>query len=532
MKKGESKRMNIRLLAIILAAAMITGCTMAPKYERPSPTVPEEWPSGEVYDPVKGVPEQANLETDVGVNVQNLRWQDFFVDPNLQQVIGLALTNNLDLKAAVLNVDYYRQLYNLQRNELLPAINGTASATGQRIPADLSSTGTRTTTETYTVGMGVASWEIDFFGRIRSLKDQAMEQYLATEQAQRSAQISLIASVASAYVNYAADHEGLIIAKEILDLYTGTYERIRKNFELGLCTELEFMQSASQVEASKLSVANYQNLVNQDKNALDLLLGAPISEDLLPEKLTDIQSTRDISPGLSSEVLLTRPDVMAAEFQLRAANANIGAARASFFPRITLTAALGTTSADLNNLFDTGSGYWSYAPEVVLPIFDTRTWASHRASKVQKEQMIVAYQKAIQSAFKAVAAVLSVRGTSNKQLEAQEAYVGMVKRTYELSDYLFEQNLSDYQNVLDAQRSYRQGQQDLIALHNQKRTCEIQLYSALGGGWILGKDQYGSPKKKDKGNSVKEEEPVLSEDPTSVEVEITESESKAIASEE
>ena len=292
------------------------------------------------------------------------------------------------------------------------------------------------------------------------------------------------------------------------------------------------MQSASQVEASKLSVANYQNLVNQDKNALDLLLGAPISEDLLPEKLTDIQSTRDISPGLSSEVLLTRPDVMAAEFQLRAANANIGAARASFFPRITLTAALGTTSADLNNLFDTGSGYWSYAPEVVLPIFDTRTWASHRASKVQKEQMIVAYQKAIQSAFKEVADVLSVRGTINKQLEAQEAYVGMVKRTYELSDYLFEQNLSDYQNVLDAQRSYRQGQQDLIALHNQKRTCEIQLYSALGGGWILGEDQYGSPKKKDKGNSVKEEEPVLSEDPTSVEVEITESESKAIASEE
>lgn len=499
MKKMQSSLLN-RLLVVVALAATMGGCTMAPKYERPTSAVPSEWPTGAAY-------KSTDVSTNAVTDVCNLKWQEFFPDANLKQVISIALENNLDLRSAMQNVEYYRQVYNIQREELLPAINGNLGVTRSRVPADLSGTGSRITSSRYDANLGVASWEIDFFGRIRSLKDEAKEQYLATEQAQHAAQISLISSVAQGYISYAADREQLTIAEDLCALYTDTFNKVKKKYDLGLAYEIDLARAQSQVAISKRSIATYTQLVAQDKNALDLLLGGPISEELLPQNLSAIQPTREISAGLSSDVLLDRPDVLGAENQLRAANADIGAARASFFPRISLTAAIGSASSDLSGLFESGSGYWSYAPQLVLPIFDTRTWSSHRASKVKKEMMVTAYQKAIQTAFREVADTLASLGTVDAQVIAQEEYVKSVKRTYELLDIRLKANIDNSLNVLDAQRSYRTAQQTLVELRLSKRINEVKLYSVLGGGWI---DE--TQEQSDQQLAQTDEQPVLQEE--------------------
>lgn len=467
------------VLMTAIVASLLVGCTMAPKYERPESPVPQQWPTGNAYDPTKVSGE--NVQS--GEDVLNLRWRDFFTDPKLKEVIGIALENNRDLKAAALNVEYYRQLYNIQREGLLPTINGAASINRARVPADLSGTGSRMTTERNDVGLGAASWEIDFFGRIRSLKDAAMQEYLATEQAQRGAQIALISSVAEVYLRMAAAQECIEIDEALVNAYKETYNLVKNNFELGLVSEIDVSRSASQVAAAERSAATYVQTFAQGKNSLELLMGTTVPDELLPSKLSSIVPAQEIAAGLSSEILLTRPDILAAENQLLAANANIGAARASFFPRISLTAAIGSASSELSGLFKSGSGYWSYAPQLVLPIFDMRTWSSHRASKVQKEMMINQYEQAIQSAFRDVSDVLAVLGTVDSQLSAQEEYVKSVKRTFELAKYRYDKEIDNYLSVLDAQRTLQSSEQVLVALHLQKRISQVQLYSVLGGGW-------------------------------------------------
>lgn len=473
------KKNRIVLLSMLVCALVVGGCTMAPKYERPVSPVSAQWPSGTAYDPTKvskpGTPE--------GEDLLQLRWREFFTDPKLRQLIGIALENNRQLKGARLSVEYYRELYNIQTSDLFPTIAGGLGVSSQRVPADLSGTGQRITTDRYDANLGAASWEIDFFGRIRSLKEAALQEYFATEQSRRSAQISVISAVANSYLNIASAQECVELDKKLIASYRDTYERVKRNYDLGLISEIDVSRSASQVAQAERSAATYLQLLAKSRNALEFLLGAPVPEELLPESLTGLTPAREVSAGISSEILLKRPDVLAAENQLLAANANIGAARAAYFPRISLTAAIGSASSELSGLFKSGSGYWSYAPQLALPIFDMRTWSTHRASKVKKEMMISEYEKAIQSAFRDVADVLATMGTVDRQLKAQEDYVASVKRTYELANYRYESEIDNYLSLLDAQRTLQSSEQVLVALAREKFASQIDLYTALGGGW-------------------------------------------------
>ena len=309
------------------------------------------------------------------------------------------------------------------------------------------------TAEQYSVNLGISSWEIDFFGRIRSLKDRALEEYLATDQARRSAQILLVSSVANAYLALAADRENLKLAASTLETQEASYKLIRKRYDVGLASELDLRRAQSQVDTARGDVARYTQLAAQDENALNLLVGSPVPPALLPAELGSVSPPKEISPGLSSEVLLRRPDVLAAEHRLKAANANIGAARAAFFPRISLTTAIGTASADLSGLFKSGSGTWSFAPQIVMPIFDARTWSAYDVTKVEKEISVAQYEKAIQTAFREVADALAVRGTVNQQIAAQQSLVDAVAETYRLSNARYTKGIDSYLGVLDAQRS-------------------------------------------------------------------------------
>lgn len=468
--------MNKNAFILLIGISLIPGgCTMAPKYARPTAPVPAEWPTGAAY---------AGTQTATNApEATNLKWREFFTDERLQQIIERALTNNRDLRIAALNVERARAMYGISRAELLPTVNGTASGGRQRMPADLSSTGKAQTSGQYGVNLGVASWEIDFFGRIRSLKDRALEEYLATEQARRSAQILLVSSVAQAYLALAADRENLKLADTTFGAQKSSYDLIKRRHELGLAPELDLHRAQTQVDAARGDVARFTQLVAQDENALNLLVGSPGSSALRPMELGNVTPPKEISAGVSSEVLLSRPDVLQAENLLKAANADIGAARAAFFPRISLTAAIGTASSDLSGLFKSGSGAWSYAPQIVMPIFDARTWSAHRAAKVQREIAVTQYEKAIQSAFREVADALAIRGTVDQQVSAQESLVHAVSETYRLSNSRYDKGIDSYLGVLDAQRSLYAAQQGLVSLRLAKVASNVRLYAVLGGGW-------------------------------------------------
>jgi len=453
---------------------LLGGCTLAPQYSKPVSPVPSDWPTGAAYQDTKttaSVPAAADLP-----------WREFFTDGRLQELIGMALNNNRDLRLAVLNVERARAYYGVQRAELWPSVNAAGSGSRERVPADLSNTGSARTNERYDVKLGVSSWEIDFFGRIQSLKDKALEEYLATDQARRSAQILLISSIANAYLALAADREILKLAADTLRTREDAYRLIRKRFDLGLASELDLRQAQSQADAARGDAARSTQLTAQDENALSLLVGSPVPSALLPADLGSVSPPREISAGLSSELLLHRPDVLAAEHRLRAANANIGAARAAFFPRISLTAALGTASADLSGLFKGGSGTWSFLPVIAMPIFDARTWSAYDVTKVDREITVAQYEKAIQTAFREVADALAVQGTVNRQIAAQQSLVDAVAETYRLFLVRYNRGIDGYLGVLDAQRSLYGVQQGLVALHLARVANLVALYKVLGGG--------------------------------------------------
>lgn len=468
--------MNKNLILLLVGIASFpAACTLAPKYSRPQAPVPTQWPTGAAYaDPL-----MATNTTETA----NLRWQEFFTDEKLQKVIGTALTNNRDLRLAALNVQNARALYGIQRANLFPIVEATGKGNRQSLPADLSSSGSRQTVARYDANLGVASWEIDFFGRIRSLKDNALQQYLATEQARRGAQIMLVSSVANTWLALAADRENLKLAQTTLATQKDAYDLIKRRYTLGLLTELDLFRAQTQVDAARGDVARFTQFVAQDRNALNLLAGAPVTDELLPDALGAVTPLMEVNAGLSSEVLLRRPDVLQAENLLKAANANIGAARSAFFPRISLTAAIGTASSDLSGLFKSGSGTWSYAPQIVMPIFDARVWAGHRAAKVQQEIAVTQYEKAIQDSFREVADTLAVRGTVGQQMEAQQSLVKAVGETYRLSTSRYDKGIDSYLSVLDAQRSFYAAQQGLVSLRLANLANHVQLYAVLGGGW-------------------------------------------------
>jgi outer membrane protein, multidrug efflux system len=350
------------------------------------------------------------------------------------------------------------------------------------VPASISGTERSVRVEQYSANLEIASWEIDFFGRIRSLERRALEEYFATEQARRSAQILLISEVANTYMNLAADRENLNLARSTLEAQQAAYNLIRRRYEVGVIPELDLRQIQTRVEAARVDLARFTELVARDENALNLLVGSTVPAELLPELLSIIAPLPDVSPGTSSEVLLLRPDILQAENLLKAANANIGAARAAFFPRISLTTAIGTASGDLSGLFKSGSFGWNFSPLIVMPIFDARIWPALEVSKVEREILLAQYEGAIQTAFRDVADALARRGTLGDQLEAQQSLVDATAETYRLSNARYVKGIDIFLNVLDAQRSLYAAQQGLIFLRLAKLTNQVNLYAVLGGG--------------------------------------------------
>jgi multidrug efflux system outer membrane protein len=455
----------------MLIVAFLGGCSLAPTYTRPEAPVPASWPAS--------AGSQADKTKEAAADVP---WKEFIVDEKLQKVVGLALSNNRDLRVAALNVERTQALYRIQRAELLPSVNAGAVFSKERVPGILSGSGQPKTTELYNVNVGISQWEIDLFGRIRNLSDAALEQYFAVEQARASAQIALVAEVANVYLALAADRENLKLAQSTLETQQETYEMIRRRAEVGASSDLDLRQAQTRADAARVDIARYTSQVALDENALRLLVGSPVPPELLPDALDDVAAPRDFAPGLPSEVLQRRPDILQAEAQLRAAHANIGAARAAFFPRITLTTSIGTTSDQLSGLFKSGSETWSFIPQIVMPIFDARTWAAYDVTKVDREIALAQYEKAVQAGFREVADTLAQRETLGDQLEAQQSLVEASEVSYRLSDARYTRGIDSYLRVLDAQRSLYSAQQGLIAVRLARLANLVTLYKVMGGG--------------------------------------------------
>ena len=467
---------NPRGLGVLLMAGLLGGgCgTLAPKYQRPEAPVPDTWPGG-------GADEAAGTAQDA-VSIPEIQWPSYFTDPRLREVIQRGLDNNRDLRLAALNTERARALYGVQRAELWPSVNATGTGSRQRMSSDLVQPGQPRISGRYEVNLGIAAWEIDLFGRIRSLKAQALEEYLASEHLRRGARVSLISAIASAYYALAADRSALALARSTWAAQEETHRMIQRQYAAALITEIDVRRSQSQVDAARGDVARAVQREAQSRNALNLLAGAPVPEDWLPAGLEGVQAPLALTPGLSSDALLARPDILAAEHQLKAAHAFIGAARAAFFPRIGLTAAVGTASDDLSRLFGSGTGVWSFAPNMALPIFDTRTWAANRASTTARDIARVQYEKAIQSAFRDVADTLAARGTLGEQGDAQQALVESTTAIHRLALERYEKGIDSYLSVLDAQRNMLGARQGWVALQFAQLANDVKLYAVLGGG--------------------------------------------------
>jgi len=463
------------IISVIIAIYMfLGGCTMIPEYTQPKAPVPGKWPQEGIY-------KKAEIRTGAPAATK-LSWQKFFIDARLLKLIEMALANNRDLRLAALNVEHARALYGVRRAELFPSLTAAGSGSKQRVPADLSSTGNSMIEKQYSVNLGITSWEIDFFGRIRSLEEKALQEYLATEQARRSAQISLISEVGRAYFTLAADRQNLKLSEDILKSREAMYSLISRQYEVGVVNELDLRRVQTQVDTARGAVARYTQLVAQDENALNLLVGSTVPRGLLPSNMDSVKPPEEISSGLLSSVLLRRPDIISAEHRLKAAYANIGAARSALFPRIALTTSAGTASSELSGLFEAGSRTWNFTPQISVPIFDARTWAALRVTKTERKIALAQYEKAIQTAFKEVADSLAAKGTIEQRIEAQQSLVDALARTYQLSKERYTKGIDSYLGVLDAQRSLYAAQQGLISLRLAKLANQIRLYAVLGGG--------------------------------------------------
>lgn len=469
---------NFRLMRIatVFAAALLGGCgTMAPNYVRPEAPVPIAWPAGAAYRDAAAEPGHTPMA--------EMAWRDFFVDEKLRELIGLALENNRDLMVASLNIERARAQYRIQRAELLPFVNAGGGYSKQRVP-DTTGFGQPLTLEQYDVNLGIGAWELDFFGRLRSLKDQAREEFLATAEARRGFQIVLIADVARSYLTLAADQERLELARETLKSHQATYDLTLRRFDVGVASALEVRQAQTSVESTRVDIARYTALVAEGENALWLLVGTSLKAGLLPEgSVKTVTAMEEIPAGIPSEVLQRRPDILAAEHRLLSAHANIGAARAAFFPRISLTASASFASEELSSLFESGSKAWLFAPGVDLPIFNAGSLRARlKTSRVDREILLARYEGAIQSAFREVADALAQQGTIEDQLTAQRSLVDAAAETYELSEARFSRGIDSFLNVLDSQRSLYSAQQNLITIRLARLTNLVTLYRVLGGG--------------------------------------------------
>jgi outer membrane protein, multidrug efflux system len=476
---GGDKAIRRRAAALIAAATLVTGCSLQPVYERPSAPVAGTYPTGDAYKSSTGGSGSLTLAAvDIG-------WRDFLTDPRLQRLVEIALANNRDLRIAALNVAQTQAQYRIQRAALFPQISGLADSSSSRTPASLSPTSRGTVTHDYSVGVS-AAWEIDFFGRLQSLNDQALQQYFATAQARKAAEILLVSEVADQYLTLLADDELLAVTQRTLENAQASYKITLLQFQTGIGTELSMRQSETVVEQAK---ANYSAQLRgraQAENALVLLIGEPLPADLPPPAPLNAQAIlADIPADLPSDLLVRRPDIMQAEATLRGANANIGAARAAFFPTISLTGNLGTASSALAGLFKAGSLAWSFLPSLTLPIFEAgKLQANLDVATAQKDINIAQYEKAIQTAFREVSDGLAARGTYDDQVAALERDTEAQQRSLDLSDMRFRNGVDNYLTVLTAQTGLYNAQLTLVSARLARLTNLVDLYRSFGGGWI------------------------------------------------
>ncbi len=473
--KTYERKFFMRIMLAFGISILLGGCSFAPKYIRPKAPIPDKWSQGQHYLQLS-----KNLSSSGIGEIPG--WHRFFIDKNLEKIIETALKNNRSLRIAILNVEKVRAMYAIQRSELFPIVNALGAGDKQRIPSDLTSSGKPVIEKQYNVNLGISSWEIDFFGRLRSLKKQALENFLATKEAKRGAQISLISEIGRLYFTLAADRENLKLAQSTLDATKHSYSLIFSRYKAGLANELDLRRAQTQVDSAKGKAIIYIRKIAQDKNSLNLLAGSIIPDKLLPNGLFSIKMPADIPCGLSSAILLKRPDIMAAEHRLKGAYAFIGAARASFFPVISLTTGVGTASNELSGLFKSGSGTWNFNPQISVPVFDSRIWAAYRVSKSERKIALTEYEKVIQTAFKEVADSLAVRETIDQQVSVQQSLVNALSDTYKLSQKRYLNGLDNYLSVLDSQRSLFDARQVLISLRLAKIINKVQLYGVLGGG--------------------------------------------------
>jgi multidrug efflux system outer membrane protein len=456
-------------MAAMAAMATMSACSLIPEYVRPDAPVAQNF-----VGPAEG--NVAHTAVDTG-------WREFFPDKRLQALIASALENNRDLRTAAQRIQEARAQYNIQSADLLPNFSGTASQSRSRTPGSLTATGGPLVASSYQVGLSLASFELDFFGRVRSLNQAALGQYLATEEARRSVQISLVSEVAKAYLSERAFAEQLALARSTLEGRQTGYNLAKQRFDVGASSALDLRLSETLVLSARVALATLDRQRAQAENALTLLVGKPLEGLPPPLSLDEQNIVTDIPAGLPSDLLERRPDIRAAEQRLLSSNANIGAARAAFFPRISLTAGIGTASNDLSGLFGAGSKSWSFLPQLVLPIFDAgRNSASLDLAEVRKNLAVTDYERTIQVAFREVSDALVARGSLDEQIEAQRLTQVANQDRLNLADLRYKNGVASSLDVLDAQRELFSAQQSLVQARLLRLTNSIDLYRALGGG--------------------------------------------------
>lgn len=452
-------------LTPLAAALLLAGCSMIPAYERPAAPVAPAW---------AGTP-----GTPAAQPAADIEWQSYFNEPQLQQLIALALQGNRDLRVAALNIEQARAQYQIRGADRFPAVN--AGVTGSRTPNAAGGI-----TSVYNAGLTISAWEIDFFGRLSSLKEVALAQYLATEEGRKAVQISLVAAVATGWLNLLADEELLAITRQTLATREESLRLSKLRFDNGATSELDYRQAQSLTEAARVALAQQQRQRALDENALVLLLGQSLPAGFAVTGTTAAVTLAELPAGLPSELLVRRPDIRQAEQQLLAANANIGAARAAFFPRIALTAGVGTASSHLSNLFSSGSWGWTLAPQALLPIFDAgRNQANLESVTAARSIAVAQYEKSIQVAFREVADALAGRATLGEQLRAQQAQADAEAARFNLSDLRYRNGVASYLDLLDAQRALFAARQAVVQTRLLQLQNQVTLYKTLGGGWKL-----------------------------------------------
>ena len=451
------------VLTAVAAAVALSACTMMPKYEQPQVAVADTFK----YDAV-----------DDGIRAAELGWQDYFADPRLHRLIDIALERNTDLRTAALNAEIYRKQYMIARNNLLPTVNasGTGSRQGSLSGGSVSSQ--------YSVGLGAASYELDLFGRVRSTSEAALQGYFNVAANRDAAHLTLISTVAKAYFNECYAEETMALAQRVLQTREATYKLSQLRHKAGVISAVDLRQQEALIESAKADYASAVKNREQARNSLAMLINQPLPEDLpagLP--LSKQFKLTKLPAGLSSDVLLNRPDIRAAEHALKQANANIGAARAAFFPRISLTGSVGTASGELSGLFKSGTGIWAFAPSITLPIFD---WGTNKANldvaKLRQQAQIVAYEAAVQSAFKDVSNALVAREQLDKSYEALSKQSRAYNDSLRLISLRYKHGVSSALDLLDAERSNYSAETALLANQLTRLENLADLYKALGGG--------------------------------------------------